>query len=92
MPGPYKGGRRGGIYPSRGVGGGGKVHGRHECLPYKPSVYPHPTIYGKFCREGLDPSGALDSGAKLHGAVKTAPYKAVFYSILSKSGIKISMF
>ena len=27
-----------------------------------------------------------------HGAVKTAPYKAVFYSILSKSGIKISMF
>ena len=52
MPGPYKGGRRGGIYPSRDVGGGGKVHGRHECLPYEP--------FG--------------------------------YSILSKSGIKISMF
>ena len=48
---------RGGIYLSRGVGGGG-----------------------------------LDSAAELHGAVKTAPYKAVFYSILSKSGIKISMF
>ena len=43
---------RGGIYLSRGVGGGGKVRGRHECLPYKP--------FG--------------------------------YSILSKSGIKISMF
>lgn len=42
----------GGIYLSQGVGGGGKVHGRQECLPYKP--------FG--------------------------------YSILSKSGIKISMF
>ena len=83
---------RGGIYLSRGVGGGGKVHGRHECLPYKASIYPHPTIYGKFCRGGLDPSRALDPAAELHGAVKTAPYKAAFYSILSKSSIKISMF
>ena len=41
---------------------------------------------------GLDPSRALVSAAELHGAVKTTPYKAVFYSILSKSGIKISMF
>ena len=47
---------------------------------------------GNFVGRGLDPSRALDSAAELHGAVKTAPYKAVFYSILSKSGIKISMF
>ena len=45
-----------------------------------------------FVGRGLDPSRALVSAAELHGAVKTAPYKAVFYSILSKSGIKISMF
>ena len=47
---------------------------------------------GDFVGRGLAPSRALVSASELHGAVKTAPYKAVSYSILSKSGIKISMF
>ena len=47
---------------------------------------------GNFVGIGFVSPGALVSAAELHGAVKTAPYKAVFYSILSKSGIKISMF